>query len=131
MKYKELQVGDWYKYKDNYYIYTQYLNGANISINLATEIICLTLKENIEVDFCPSFKASNPNIFVGLIKDAPKGVILQSIEEKLYFIKPYTPFLENNDVIIISANQNNGYWITSKYYNCNVRTVNETTLYYE
>ncbi len=131
MKYKELQVGDWYKYKDNYYIYTQYLNGANVSINLATGIICLPLKENIEVDFCPSFKVSNPNIFVGLIKDAPKGVVLQSIEEKLYFIKPYTPFLENNDVVIISANQNNGYWITSKYYNCNVRTVNETTLYYE
>lgn len=52
---------------------------------------------------------------------------MQSIEEKLYFIKPYTTFLENNDVVIISANQNNGYWITSKYYNCNVKAVNEAT----
>ena len=127
MKYKELRVGDWYKYRDNYYLFTQQADGEKTSVNFTTGIICPPLEENTEIEFCPSFKVSNPNIFVRLIKDAPKGVILQSIEEKLYFIKPYTPFLENNDVVIISANQNNGYWITSKYYNCNVKAVNEAT----
>lgn len=92
MKYKELQVGDWYKYKDNYYIYTQYLNGANISINLATGIICLPLKENIEVDFCPSFKVSNPNVFVGLIKNAPKRSYIAKHRRKTIFYKTLYPF---------------------------------------
>lgn len=131
MKYKELQVGDWYKYNNNYYIFTQRLNGETVSVNLNTGIILFPLQENIEVEFCPSFQVSNPNIFVGLLKDAPKGVILQRIEEKLYFMKPYTPFAETVNTILISASKDSGYWFDSKYYNCNVKTVNETTLYYE
>lgn len=131
MKYKELRVGDWYKYGDNYYIFTQQLNGENVNVNLTTGVVCAPLKGNTEIEFCPSFKVSNPNIFVGLLKDAPKGVVLQCIEEKLYFIKPYAPFFETVDTVIISAKRDNGYWFASKYCNYNVKTVNETTLYYE
>ena len=131
MKYKELRVGDWYKYEDNYYIFTQWLNGETVSVNLNTGTIPFPLQENIEVEFCPSFQVSNPNIFVGLLKDAPKGVILQRIEEKLYFMKPYTPFAETVNTVLISASKNSGYWFSSDYYNYNVRAVNEATLYYE
>lgn len=131
MKYKELRVGDWYKYNNNYYIFTQRLNGETISVNLNTGIILFPLHENIEVEFCPSFQVSNPNIFVGLLNEAPKGVILQRIEEKLYFIKPYTPFVETVDTVLISASKYSGSWFDSKCCNCNVRTVNEITLYYE
>ena len=131
MKYKDLKVGDWYKYGDNYYLFTQQVNGEKTSVNLTTGIICPPLEENIEIEFFPSFKVSNPNIFVGLLKDAPKGVVLQHVEEKLYFIKPYAPFFETVDTVIISAKRDNGYWFASKYCNYNVKTVNETTLYYE
>lgn len=131
MKYKDLKVGDWYKYGENYYLFTQQVNGEKTSVNLTTGIICPPLEENIEIEFCPSFKVSNPNIFVGVLKDAPKGVVLQQVEEKLYFIKPYAPFFEAVDTVIISAKRDNGYWFASKYCNYNVKTVNEAILYYE
>lgn len=131
MKYKELQVGDWFKYRDNYYLFTQQADGEKTSVNLTTGIICYPLDENIEIEFCPSFKVSNPNIFVGLLSEAPKGVILQRIEEKLYFIKPYTPYVETVDTVLISTSKDSCYWFASKDYNCNVRTVNKTTLYYD
>lgn len=131
MKYKELRVGDWYKYGDNYYIFTKQLDGENINVNLTTGVVCAPLKENAEVEFCSSLKISNPNIFVGLLNEAPYGVILKDIVEGEYFIKPYTAFTETIDTVVISASKNSGYWFASKCHRCNVGTVNEATLYYK
>lgn len=131
MKYKELRVGDWYKYGDNYYIFTKQFDGENINVNLTAGVVCAPLKENAEVEFCSSLKISNPNIFVGLLNEAPYGVILKDIVEGEYFIKPYTAFTETIDTVVISASKNSGYWFASKCHRCNVGTVNEATLYYK
>lgn len=131
MKYKELLVGDWYKYGDNYYIFTKQLNGENINVNLTTGAVCAPLKENTEIEFCSSLKISNPNIFVGLLNEAPYGVILKDIVEGEYFIKPYTAFTETIDTVVVSAFKTGGYWFASKCHRCNVGTVNEATLYYK
>ena len=131
MKYKELLVGDWYKYGDNYYIFTKQLNGENINVNLTTGAVCAPLKENTEIEFCSSLKISNPNVFVGLLNEAPYGVILKDIVEGEYFIKPYTAFTETIDTVVISASKNSGYWFASKCHRCNVGAVNEATLYYK
>jgi len=124
MKYKDLNIGDWYKYGANNYIITQAPNGEIININLATGVCCLPLGENIEVKFCSSLNPVYSKTFCGRIDEAPYGIILQPIEEKEYYIKPFSVFSSKSFIIVSSANGGEGTWLDLRSYNYNVKDTN-------
>ena len=111
MKYKDLLVGDWFKYKGTYYIKSQkYTDPKFINVSLSYVNI-ISIDENAEVEFASYFFAIETVAYRGNLAFAPLGKMVQN--EKCIYMR--VNCLDEIDTVIIFSFYNNcGRWFSSR-----------------
>lgn len=130
MKYKELQVGDWYKYNGCYYIKSQkYTDLDFINVSLYDGNI-ININDNAEVEFVSCFFAIKTIDYTGALTNAPLGRMVQN--DKCIYMRVTLPDVNEIDTIIIySFYNNNGRWFSSRAYHYEVETFTRKVEYRE
>ena len=115
MKYKDLLIGDWFKYNGCYYIKSQkYTDFDFINVSLYDGNI-ININDNAEVEFVSYFFAIKTIDYAGALTSAPLGRMVQN--DKCIYMRVTLPDVNEIDTVIIySFYHNNGRWFSSRAY---------------
>lgn len=130
MKYKDLLIGDWFKYNDCYYIKSQKYTGFDfINVSLYDGNI-ININDNAEVEFVSCFFAIKTIDYTGALASAPLGRMVQN--DKCIYMRVTLPDVNEIDTVIIySLYNNNGRWFRSRIYHYEVETFTRKVEYWE
>lgn len=130
MKYKDLLVGDWFKYKGTYYIKSQkYTDPKFINVSLY-DGNTINVDENAEVEFASYFFVLETVAYMGDLTFAPLGRMVQN--DACIYMRVSLPDKDGIDtVIIFSFYNNNGRWFSSRACSYEVETFTRKVEYYE
>lgn len=131
MKYKDLLVGDWFKYNGSYYIKSQkYTDPKFINVSLCNGDV-INVDENAEVEFTSYFFViETTKAYIGNLAFAPLGRMVQN--DKCIYMRVSLPDKDGIDtVIIFSFYNNNGRWFSSHACSYEVETFTRKVEYWE
>ena len=131
MKYKDLLVGDWFKYNGAYYIKSQkYTDPKFINVSLYNGNI-INVDENAEVEFTSYFFViETTKAYIGNLAFAPLGRMVQN--DKCIYMRVPPPDKDGIDtVIIFSLYNNSGRWFNSRACSYQVETFTRKVEYWE
>ena len=130
MKYKDLLIGDWFKYNGCYYIKSQkYTDFDFINVSLYDGNI-ININDNAEVEFVSCFFAIKTIDYVGALASTPLGRMVQN-DTSIYMRVTLPDVNEIDTVIIYSFYHNNGRWFSSRAYHYEVETFTRKVEYWE
>ena len=130
MKYKDLLIGDWFKYNGCYYIKSQkYTDLDFINVSLYDGNI-ININDNAEVEFVSCFFAIKTIDYAGALASAPLGRMVQN-DTSIYMRVTLPDVNEIDTVIIYSFYNNNGRWFSSRTYHYEVETFTRKVEYWE
>lgn len=112
MKYKDLLIGDWFKYNGCYYIKSQrYTDFDFINVSLC-DGNTININDNTEVEFASCFFVIRTIDYAGSLTFAPLGRMVQN--DKCIYMRVALPGAgEIDTVIIYSLYNNSGRWFSS------------------
>lgn len=130
MKYKDLLVGDWFKYNGCYYIKSQrYTDFDFINVSLCDGNI-ININDNVEVEFASYFFNIETMTYVGTLTCAPLGRMVQN--DKCIYMRVALPGADGIDTVIIySLYNNSGRWFSSRACPYEVETFTRKVEYWE
>ena len=130
MKYKDLLIGDWFKYNGCYYIKSQrYTDFDFINVSFCDGNI-ININDNAEVEFASYFFNIDTMAYVGALACAPLGRMVQN--DKWSYLRVALPGAgEIDTVIIYSLYNNNGRWFSSRACPYEVETFTRKVEYLE
>lgn len=130
MKYKDLLIGDWFKYNGCYYIKSQkYTDLDFINVSLYDGNI-ININDNAEVEFVSCFFAIKTIDYAGALASAPLGRMVQN-DTGIYMRVTLPDVNEIDTVVIYSLYNNNGRWFSSRVCLCKVETFTRKVEYLE
>lgn len=130
MKYKDLLIGDWFKYNGCYYIKSQrYTDFDFINVSLCDGNI-ININNNAEVEFASYFFNIETMAYVGTLTCAPLGRMVQN--DKCIYMRVALPNASEIDTVIIySLYNNSGRWFSSRACPYEVETFTRKVEYWE
>lgn len=132
MKYKDIQVGEWFSYEGEIYIKTRhwvYPLDINISLNDGSE--SRRIADKIEVDFVSSFDVRETAGYVGKLSCSPIGKLVAN-DKDIYMRVQQIPKIDNLDTIVVySRYLNAGRWFNSRAVDLEVETFSGKVEYLE
>lgn len=130
MKYKDLLIGDWFKYNGCYYIKSQrYTDFDFINVSLCDGNI-ININDNAEVEFASYFFNIETMAYVGTLTCAPLGRMVQN--DKCIYMRVALPNASEMDTVIIYSFYNNsGRWFSSRACPYEVETFTRKVGYWE
>ena len=130
MKYKDLLIGDWFKYNGCYYIKSQKYTGFDfINVSLC-DGHTIKINDNAEVEFASCFFTIKRIDYMGALTSAPLGIMVQN--NKCIYMRVTLPDANEIDTVIIySFYNNNGRWFSSRAYHYEVETFTRKIEYWE
>lgn len=138
MKYKDLQIGDWFEVGGHKYIKCDYDGERTIGVILDDDTIGIDrvfLNDEIVVNFLTELHYLNPQQKIDTetkIKNAPCGCLLKNPNADVYFVKLAYRTRNRTDLVIISSDYKQGADADSRIIADNpVKIVAKADLYYK
>ena len=114
MKYKDLQIGDWFEVGNHKYIKCDYDGKRTAGVILDNDKIGITsyfFSEETEVKFLTELHYINPKQKIDTeikIKNAPCGCLLKNPNADAYFVKLVYRTGNRTDLVLISSDYRQG-----------------------
>lgn len=114
MKYKDLQIGDWFEVSGHKYIKCDYDGERTVGVILDDDTIGIDrvfLNDEIVVNFLTELHYINPQQKIDtetLVKNAPCGCLLKNPNADAYFVKLAYRTGNRTDLVLISSDYMQG-----------------------
>lgn len=132
MKYKDLNIGEWFSYNGEIYIKTRHWVAPldiNISLNDGSE--SCRIADKVEVDFVSSFEVRKTAGYIGKLSCSPIGELVAH-DKNIYMRVRQIPKIDNLDTIVVySRYLNAGRWFNSRINDVEVETFSGKVEYLE